>query len=140
MTDLKPRLSGFLTDIWSKGRVERVPDYVGETYHIQHDPGDPWAGQILTQDGFCDRVVTSRAAAPDQVFTPVEMVQDDRRVAVAWTWAGTHLGDLPGFPASGQAITLSGLTVYYFDGRDMLTGHWQIADRLGIAQQLMQPA
>lgn len=140
MADLKSRLAAFLSDVWTEGRLDLIPRYVGETYQVHHDPGDPWNGRLLSQSGFRDRVATSRAAAPDQVFTPLDMVADHHRVAVAWTWMGTHLGDLPGFPASGRPLSMSGLTVYYFDGWDMLTGHWQIADRLGVAQQLMQQA
>lgn len=137
MTDLKPRMRGFLDEVWSQGRLDRIATYIGDHYHVRHDPGDPWDGQRLSLEGFVDRVATSRAAAPDQVFTPVEMLQDDRRVAVAWTWTGTHQGDLPGFPASGRAITMSGLTLYSFDGWGKIIGHWQIADRLGVARQLM---
>lgn len=138
MGDLKSRLANFLSDIWTNGRLDLIPRYVGDHYLIHHDPGDPWDGQLLNQKGFRDRVANSRAAAPDQVFTPVDMVAEGQRVAVAWTWTGTHLGDLPGFPASGRSLSMSGLTVYRFDGWDMLTGHWQIADRLGVAHQLMQ--
>jgi len=31
---------------------------------------------------------------------------------------------------------MSGATAYSFDAQDRLTGHWQIADRLGVFQQL----
>lgn len=137
MSDIKSKLAAFLSDIWTNGYLDLIPRYVGDHYRVHHDPGDPWEGQLLSQDGFRHRVETSRAAAPDQVFTPVDMVAEGRRVAVAWTWTGTHLGDLPGFPASGRPISMSGLTIYSFDGWDKLTGHWQIADRLGVAQQLM---
>jgi hypothetical protein len=33
---------------------------------------------------------------------------------------------------------MSGMTVYDFDTADRLSGHWQIADRLGVYQQLQQ--
>jgi hypothetical protein len=33
---------------------------------------------------------------------------------------------------------MSGATVYMFDADDRLTGHWQIADRLGAYQQLQR--
>jgi predicted ester cyclase len=56
---------------------------------------------------------------------------------MTWFWAATHKGDIPGFPASGNHIMVSGATVYYFDG-DQLSGHWQITDRLGVYQQLRQ--
>jgi predicted ester cyclase len=42
------------------------------------------------------------------------------------------LGDRP---ASGRAINVHGMTIYYFrDGR--ITGHRQIVDRIGVARQL----
>jgi predicted ester cyclase len=50
----------------------------------------------------------------------------------------THLGDYPGFPATGRRITMSGATVYFFGESDKLTGHWQITDRLGVYQQLQR--
>ncbi|MGI9434809.1 MAG: ester cyclase [Geminicoccaceae bacterium] len=63
------------------------------------------------------------------------MIGEGHKVVAAWTWTGTHLGDLPGIPPSGKAIRMSGLTTYHFD-RGRLTGHWQVADRLGVYQQL----
>jgi predicted ester cyclase len=44
---------------------------------------------------------------------------------------------MPGFPASGKQIRMSGATVYFFDG-ERISGHWQITDRLGVYQQLRQ--
>ena len=70
MTDLKPRLASFLTEIWTLGRLERIPLYLGDSYQIRHDPGDPWDGQTLTQQGFRDRVAKSRAAAPESPRYP----------------------------------------------------------------------
>lgn len=133
--DRKTILTEFLREIWSEGQADAVERYVAESYTIHHDPGDPWDGQTLTRAGFRDRLVASRAAAPDQVFDPVRMIEEDGSIAVAWTWTGTHLGDLPGIPATGRRITMSGATIYDFKG-ELLTGHWQIADRLSVYRQL----
>ncbi|WP_204114329.1 ester cyclase [Shimia biformata] len=132
----KPILSEFLRRVWSDGDVSAVDEFIADSYTIHNDPGDPWNGQTLTRDGFANRLVKSRAAAPDQTFTPVMMIEEGRRIAVAWDWTGTHLGDLPDIPATGKPISMTGLTIYEFDG-DRLCGHWQVADRLGIYQQLM---
>ena len=35
---------------------------------------------------------------------------------------------------------MSGATVYYFDDSERISGHWQIADRLGVFQQLRRNA
>lgn len=132
----KAILASFLDEVWGRGDTRRLSQFIADSYRIENDPGDPWDGQTLDRDGFAHRLVTSRAAAPDQRFTPVHMLEDGDRIAVAWTWAGTHLGDLPGLPASGRAITMTGLTVYSFDADNRLCGHWQVADRLGVYQQL----
>ena len=139
MTDTsnKKILAGFFKEIWNDGRVECVDKYLADTYTIQHDPGDLWDGQTLTVEGFKERLFQSRAMSPDQVFTIVKMVEENSCVAVSWTWRGTHLGDIPGFPATGKKIKMSGLTMYEFEG-NRISAHWQISDRLSVFQQLSQ--
>jgi steroid delta-isomerase-like uncharacterized protein len=136
----KALLAEFLESVWSNGRVDAADDYLAESYTIHHDPGDPWAGQQLNLEHYKERVRLSRAPFPDQRFTVQEMFADGDAVVVTWLWSATHTGDYPGFPASGQRISTSGATVYYFDAQDRLSGHWQITDRLGVFQQLTRGA
>ena len=133
----KVRLAAFLRDVWDEGRADAVDTYLAPAYTIHHDPGDPWDGRELDVSGFRDRLTQSRAAFPDQRFDVQRMFADDDAVVATWLWQGTHLGDLPGFPATGRIIRMSGATAYFFDAADRLTGHWQITDRLGVYQQLM---
>lgn len=130
-------LASFLKDVWTDGKTEAVDHYLAEAYTIHSDPGDPWDGQTLSIEGFKDRLVRSRAMAPDQVFHVQTMIEEADQIAAAWTWSGTHLGDIPGIPATGRKITMSGLTIYQFY-EDRLAGHWQVADRLSVFQQLTQ--
>jgi len=131
----KALLTEFLERVWSQGEVDAVDDYLADTYTIHNDPGDPWDGKTLSSEGFKERLIRSRAVVPDQKFTPVEMIEEGDRVAVSWSWEGTHLGDMPGLPATGRPIRMTGLTIYSFSG-GRLSGHWQLADRLGIYQQI----
>ena len=87
--------------------------------------------------GYKERVKTLRAAFPDQFFDIQGLFADGDAVVMTWLWSATHKGDIPGFPATGKQIKMSGATVYYFDG-SRLTGHWQITDRLGVYQQLQR--
>jgi steroid delta-isomerase-like uncharacterized protein len=132
----KALLAEFLESVWSNGQVDAADGYLAEDYTIHHDPGDPWAGQRLDLEGFKERVRVSRAPFPDQRFEIQEMFADGDAVVVTWLCSGTHTSDYPGFPASHQPISMSVATVYYFDARDRLSGHWQITDRLGVFQQL----
>lgn len=134
-TQRKQQLVAFLQDVWTDGDVEAAHKYLGGQYTIHHDPGDPWHGQTLDLDDFKKRVQVSRTPFPDQCFIVQELFADGNAVAITWHWTGTHRGDFPGFPATGKAITMSGATVYYFEG-DRIVGHWQITDRLSVFQQL----
>ncbi|MCF3935408.1 ester cyclase [Acuticoccus sp. M5D2P5] len=129
-------LLDFIDRAWSKGDPGAIEEHIAERYTIAHDPGDPWEGQTLTREGFRDRLLQSRATAPDQAFTVVGAIEQGDEVAVWWTWRGTHLGELPGLPATGASITMSGATIYRFDGM-RIAGHWQVADRLSVYRQVM---
>lgn len=136
----KGQLASFLEEVWSLGDIDACDRYVGDQYVIRHDPGDPWNGMTLDREGLKDRVRRSRAPFPDQRFHIQSMLEDGGSVAVAWTWTATHLGDFPGFPATNQPLEMSGLTIYEFDERGLISGHWQVSDRLGIFQQLQAAA
>lgn len=134
--DRKARLAAFIEAVWNRGDAASAPTYLAPAYTIHHDPGDPWEGRTLDPAGFTQRLIQSRAPFPDQRFTALRMAEDDDAVIMTWTWEATHLGDFPGFPATGKVIRMSGATAYGFDDQDRLTGHWQIADRLSVFQQL----
>lgn len=135
----KALLIDFLDRVWSQGDPAAVDEFLADTYTIHNDPGDPWEGKVLSKEGFKDRLVRSRAVAPDQAFIPLEMIEEGDRVAVSWRWRGTHLGDLPNLPATGRSIMMTGLTIYSFSG-ERLTGHWQLADRMGVYRQITSEA
>lgn len=131
----KAFVAAFLDTVWTRGDISEVERFLAPRYTIRSDPGDPWDGRTLMREEFAERLTISRAPFPDQVFIIEEMIADEAGVAVAWRWEGTHLADLPGFPASGRQVKTSGLTFYSFeDGK--LSGHRQQTDRLGVFQQL----
>ncbi len=133
----KNLLRQFLTEVWSNGDIAACDRYIAAKYTVLHDPGDPWDKCELDLAGYKERVALSRAPFPDQAFTIQELVGEDQKVVVSWLWSATHKGDIPGFPATGKRINMSGITVYSFEeGR--LTGHWQVTDRLGVYSQLRQ--
>lgn len=135
----KELLSRFIEEVWNAGNVEACDKYIAPRYTIHHDPGDPWDRQELDLAGFKERVRLSRAPFPDQCFNLQDVVAETNKVVITWLWNATHQGDIPGFPATGNPIRMSGATMYYFDaGR--LSGHWQVTDRLGVYMQLRSQA
>ena len=132
-------LTDFIAEVWNAGDVEASDKYIAPKYTIHHDPGDPWDQQELDLLRYKERVRISRAPFPDQHFTIRDLVTDGNTAIMTWLWCATHRGDIPGFPATGNEVRMSGATAYYlYDNR--LTGHWQITDRLGVYMQLRQGA
>jgi len=131
----KEILKTFIQKVWNEGDIAAIPDHIAEKYTVLHDPGDPWDGMELDVAGFQNRVSTSRAPVPDQIFEIQELYENPDSVCITWLWSGTHFGEVSGIPPSGKKLHMSGATVYYFQN-NKITGHWQIADRLGIFQQM----
>ena len=130
-------LTQFLAEVWNAGNIEASETCIAPKYTIHHDPGDPWDKRELDLAQYKERVRLSRAPFPDQCFTVKDMLAEPHKVVVTWLWTATHKGDIPGFPATGNQIKMSGATVYYID-QGRLTGHWQVTDRLGVFMQLRQ--
>ena len=131
----KQILKGFIQKVWNEGNINAIPEYIADTYTVLHDPGDPWDGMELDVAGFQNRVSTSRAPVPDQSFEIQEIYENEDSVCITWLWSGTHLGEISGIPPSGKKLHMSGATAYYFQNNRII-GQWQIADRLGIFQQM----
>jgi len=75
------------------------------------------------------------AGFPDACNTIDEIVAEADRVVVRWTMTGTHGGDGLGFPATGRAVRLEGVTISRIaDGR--IAEHWSFRDDLGLLRQL----
>ena len=128
-------ISDFITQIWDHGDLTGIETLIGHTYTIHCDPGDPWDGQELSAEEFCNRVEKSRAPFPDQKFHIKKALASHESVTMCWDWSAHHLGDIPNFPATGNEIKMRGMTVYFLED-SRLTGHWQSTDRLAVFQQL----
>jgi predicted ester cyclase len=135
VSNAKERLANFVREVWSEGNVEAADEYIAPRYKVLHDPGDRWEGRERDLAGYKERVSALRAAFPDQCFDIQGLFADGDAVVATWFRSATHKGDIPGFPATGKVIRMSGATAYYFEG-DRLAAHWQITDRLGVYQRL----
>ena len=128
-------LRKFIDTVWNQGNTETLDQFIQPQYTIHHDPNDPWDGMTLDRAGFQSRVEQSRAPIPDQTFDIQPAFENEDSVCVTWLWQGTHKGSIAGFEPTGEKIKMSGATVYYFQD-ELISGHWQVADRLAVFQQL----
>jgi steroid delta-isomerase-like uncharacterized protein len=76
-----------------------------------------------------------RAAFPDQWWQIEDLIAEGDRVVARTTMRGTHDGDFFGIPASGRAVTLTGVHVIRIaDGK--IVEHWGSNDDLGLMRQI----
>lgn len=98
------------------------PDYVGP--QGERGPG-----------GFAGTIDGLRGALPDLRFTLDDLVAEGDRVAVRWTWTGTHTGPFRGLAPSHRRVTNAGIAIYALRGGKVV-GAWLQSDRLGFFQQI----
>jgi len=97
--------------------VEVSPDFVGPNQ--QRGPA-----------AFTGVLVGLRRAFPDLVYTVDDMVAEDDRVAVRWTWRGTHTGPFRDWAPTGKPVVNRGFAIFQV-ANGMLTHSWMETDRLG---------
>ena len=104
----------FLEEVFNNGKIDKVNQFLSQSY-VLHDPppGTPPGPEAVKQ------VVTMfRKAFPDLKIAIEELVAEGDKVCARATTRGTHKGTFFGVPATGKAVTMSGLTmVRIVDGR-----------------------
>lgn len=133
--DNQATLTRLLEEIWNQGSLALVEEIIASPYTIHHDPGDPWEGQSLDHETFKQRVMYSRKAFPDLHFDVQGYIAAEEKVVVNWFLTGTHQGPLNDVPPTGKKISISGITIYYFES-GKVSGHWQVIDQLGFIAQV----
>ncbi len=63
-----------------------------------------------------------RSSFPDLVFRVDDMIAEDDKVLVRWTWTCTHLGEFAGLAPTGQKHDVMGMALYRLE-------NGQIAER-----------
>ncbi len=119
---------------WNKGKAAAIdaidefyaPDYVehtgtGEDIHDLKDYKQSW-----------DELYT---AFPDLHFTIDDMVVEGDKVAVRFTFSGTHKGEFEGIPPTNKKMTMWGIYIDRIAGGKFVES-WVRYDTLGLKQQL----
>jgi steroid delta-isomerase-like uncharacterized protein len=87
------------------------------------------------REAFKSSVLALRQGFPDLHFKIHDMVVEGSRVAVRWTWRGTHRGPFAGIAPTGRLVFNEGIAIYRVeDGK--IVESWAQMDRLGVLQQL----
>jgi steroid delta-isomerase-like uncharacterized protein len=131
--DLKALVRHFFEE-WNKGKAlaMAVVDETGAPNCVFHDSGGrdrhgPKAIKQFVSEEF--------DAFPDQQYTIDDMVAEGNKVAVRFTFTGTHTGLVKGIPPTNKKVTVSGIMIDRVAGGKFVET-WVRTDTLGFEQQL----
>jgi steroid delta-isomerase-like uncharacterized protein len=117
------------------GIAAYAPDFVYHNPVLKEMP-EPMPGPHIMRE----LMSMSRAAFPDMTYTIDMMVSEGDRVALLYTWTGTHSAAMGPVPPTGKRVTATGAIFCRVEGGKIVE-QWDIDDRLDVMQQLgLMPA
>jgi predicted ester cyclase len=129
-TDISRVLTAVYDEAINKGNLDAVDDVLDPEY-VEHGA----LGDFTGPEGFKGLLRQWRQAFPDMHCSYSDVIQDGDRAAWRSTMTGTHLGDLPGIPATGKRVELETFDMGTArDGRAL--EHRSVMDRLAMLEQL----
>lgn len=120
-----------LEETWRHGDMMTADEVIAEniSYH------DPMSENISNIDSLKNYVHAVRTAFPDLKFTVEDIFAAGNKVALRWTFYGTHQGRIRGVDPTGKAVSFIGMSIYHIlDGK--IKEAWIAWDSYGYMQQL----
>lgn len=99
----------FFTEIWSQGNLNTVdeilePDFAFILAFTRTD----------TLDAFRGMVKRNREVFQDLTYVPNDAVADETKASVWWSMTSKHIGTWRNVPASGNDVSIEGVTFFWF--------------------------
>ena len=120
-----------IEEIWNQGKLDVIDEIFAADF-ILHEPV---AGEVRGPEGLKQFVTMNRTAFPDFQLTIEDMFAEGDKVAVRWSWTGTHKGEFMGIPPTGVQVIMTGISIGHFTGGKIMEA-WDYGDALGLMQQL----
>jgi len=104
--------------------------------YVMHDPA--WPMEVKGPDGFKQWAGAMLEPFFSNSGITGEVTAEGDKVAVLWSWSGTHTGEFMGFSPTGNQIAITGTSIHRFaDGK--FVESWASYDMMGFMQQLSAP-
>ena len=122
----------FIEEVINEGNMATVDELVDPDW-VDHDPNSP--EEIRGIEGSKQFYGDFRSAFPDVQVTIEEQVAEGDKVVTLWSFRSTHQGELVGMPASGNQVTIKGMSMDRISGGKFVET-WDMYDALGMMQQI----
>ena len=120
----------FTVDGWyaaiSSHDFEQIRPFLAPDVHYEDVPTHTVSDGPDAVAGFFQGVWS---AIPDMVMVPSHAVEHGENVAAEWAATGTHTGDFPGLPATGNAFNIRGVSMIELQGNRVrrVSDYWDLA-------------
>src|ERR1700704_3513073 len=131
VTDPKAIVVRFMDEFLNAHDVSIARQFVTGD-HVAHFAGIP---QTLDLQAWLHVGQGYFEAFPDFHLTVQDLVAEGDRVAVRWTWTGTHKGEFMGAPATGKHVEGAGMGLYRVSG-SLIAEQWVTEDMTALMRQL----
>lgn len=121
----------YIDRLWNRGDLATADTILAADF-VENIP---FPGQEPGREGYKQLVTQFRTVFPDLHFTIDDLIAEDDRVMVRWSGRGTHKAELAGIPATGKAITITGIDIFQI-ANGQITERWGERDTLSLMQQL----
>jgi steroid delta-isomerase-like uncharacterized protein len=118
-------------EVWGKGSQAAIDELFAPNFVFNY----PAPGATPDLKGYKQTVTMLCGPLSDIRSTAEDMVAEGDKVAVRWTWGGTHKGELMGIPPTGKQVTITGISILRIVGGKIVE-EWGEMDMLGMLQQL----
>jgi steroid delta-isomerase-like uncharacterized protein len=132
----KAVVRSFKLDLLNTQNLDLIPELFTEGF-VFHDHADTADVSYTGYAGVSEFLMPYFAMMPDLQFPADELVMmaEGNMVAIYWVARGTQTGAVPDIPASGNEVTVPGLSIYRLeDGKIAET--WFTMDMLGFLTQI----
>ena len=120
----------WVEEIWSQGSMAAIDEIVDPEY-VQHIPLLP---DLRGIEALKQYVLAQRAAIPDGRYIEDDLIEEGDKVALRWTFRGTHMGEFLGVAATGSPTETTGTTTLRL-AHGKVAEHWAHWDSLGWMQR-----
>jgi len=118
-------------EVWGKGSLAAVDELFAANFVFNY----PAPGATPDLKGYKQTVTSLCAPFANIQCTAEDVVAEGNKVAVRWTWRGTHKGELMGIAPTGKQVMITGIGILRIVGGKIVE-EWGEMDSVGMMQQL----
>ena len=119
-------------EIWSKVNLAAIDELLATNFVFNY----PIPGATPDREGYKQTVTEMFGPLADVYSTSEDTVAEGDKVAVRWTWRGTHnKGEYMGVAPTGKQATVTGISILRIVGGKIVE-EWGEMDMLGMMQQI----